>query len=55
MYSDSVPQKESVVGGREDDNNSQSSLREESRSGFGVWREREFAVEVEYIEHTHAR
>jgi hypothetical protein len=40
---------------REEDDTSESSLRQGSRTGFGVWRESEFAVEVEYIEERQTR
>jgi hypothetical protein len=44
---------EGVMGRHEDDDTSQSSLRQSSTADFGVWREREVVMEVEYIEHEH--
>lgn len=36
------------MGGKEDDDTSQCSLRNTSTADLGVWREREVIVEVEY-------
>jgi hypothetical protein len=47
IYSEPVG-SETMMGGKEDDDTSQSSLRHISTGDFGVWREREIRVEVEY-------
>jgi hypothetical protein len=44
------------MGGKEDDDTSQSSLRNTSAGEFGgVWREREVVVEVEYNRRVESR
>jgi hypothetical protein len=48
VYSEGVGSEE-VMGGMEDDDTSQSSLRPSSTADFGVWREREVVMEVEYL------
>jgi hypothetical protein len=48
VYSEGV-ESEEVMGGMEDDDTSQSSLRPSSTADFGVWREREVVMEVEYL------
>jgi hypothetical protein len=52
VYSEGV-RSEGVMGRHEDDDTSQSSLRQSSTADFGVWREREVVMEVEYIENGH--
>jgi hypothetical protein len=52
VYSEGVG-GEVVMGRKEDDDTSQSSLRQDSTAGFGVWREREVVMEVEYVRNDH--
>ena len=52
VYSEGVV-SEGMMGGKEDDDTSQSSLRHSSTADFGVWREREVVTEVEYIGNGH--
>jgi hypothetical protein len=52
VYSEGVG-GEVVMGRKDDDDTSQSSLRQNSTAGFGVWREREVVMEVEYVRNDH--
>jgi hypothetical protein len=52
VYSEGIG-SERVMGGAEDDDTSQSSLRQNSTADFGVWREREVVMEVEYVGNCH--
>ena len=52
VYSEGVG-SDGMMGGREDDDTSQSSLRQNSTADFGVWREREVVMEVEYVGNGH--
>jgi hypothetical protein len=52
VYSEGV-EREVVMGRKDDDDTSQSSLRQSSTAGFGVWREREVVMEVEYVRNDH--
>lgn len=52
VYSEGIG-SEAVMGGKDDDDTSQSSLRQNSTADFGVWREREVVMEVEYVRNGH--